>query len=351
MQNLKKNKIMKTIIKSVFVAIFLISIIANAQQKVALHHSGTTTIFSGSNPFIDAYAAAVANDTIYLPGGSFTPPTNFDKKIAVFGAGHYQTATVATGKTFINGNVILKENADNFYLEGVEVNGDFTFSNNESVNQVVVKRCKINGLLNVLGNLSMPSANFGLFGSVVLGNIDLANAQNVLISNSILQSRVLNSIGNVFNNNIMLDEYAYYGSEAPINGDNNQVNNNIFRKINGGNLILGSGNVAKNNLCALAAPGFGTLPSVSGNFVGIAQTAIFINQSANSFDYLHDYHLQNTTSSLGIDGTQVGIYGGVFPYKEGAIPANPHIESKTIAPQTNTSGELNIQVLVKAQTN
>ena len=331
--------------------IFVVVFSTTAQQKVALHHVGTTTIFSGSNPLIDAYTAAVANDTIYLPGGTFAPPANFDKKIAVFGTGHYEIATVATGKTFINGNVILKENADNFYIEGIEINGNFTFSDNEAVNQVIIKRCKINGALNVVGNLSLPSTNFGLFGSVVLGNIDLANAQNVLISNSIIQSRVFNSIGNVFNNNIMLDEYVNYGNEAPINGDNNQVNNNIFTKVNYANVINGNGNVAKNNLCALAAPGFGNLPTLSGNYFGIAQSTIFISQSGPSFSYLQDYHLQNTTSYLGIDGTQVGIYGGVFPYKESAIPLNPHIETKTIAPQTNASGELNIQVLVKAQTN
>jgi len=329
--------------------IFVVVFSTTAQQKVALHHIGTTTIFSGSNPLIDAYTAAVANDTIYLPGGTFVPPTNFDKKIAVFGAGHYEIATLATGKTFINGNVILKENADNFYIEGIEINGNFTFSDNESVNQVIIKRCKINGSLNVAGNLSIPSTNFGLFGSVVLGNIDLANAQNVLISNSIIQSRVFNSIGNMFNNNIMLDEYVNYGNEAPINGDNNQVNNNIFTKVNYANVIVGNGNVAKNNLCALATPSFGTLPTLSGNYFGIAQTAIFISQSGASFGYLQDYHLQNTTSYLGLDGTQVGIYGGLFLYKEEAIPANPHIESKTIAPQTNASGELNIQVVVKAQ--
>ncbi len=342
---------MKSIIKSVFAMLLLFSPITNAQPKVALHHNGTTTIFGGSNPFNDSYTAAVSNDTIYLSGGTFAPPSNFDKKIAIFGAGHYETATVATGKTFINGTVTLKENADNFYIEGVEVNGDFNFSNNESVNQVVVKRCKINGALNVIGNLSAPSTNFGLFGSVVLGNIDLANAQNVLISNSIIQGRLLNSIGNAFNNNILLNEYVYYGHEAPINGDNNQANNNIFRKVNSGNLILGNGNIAKNNLCSLASPSFGTLPTVSGNYFGIAETAIFVNHTGASFNYTYDYHLQNTSSYLGIDGTQVGIYGGLFPYKEEAIPSNPHIESKTIAPQTNATGELNIQIVVKAQTN
>jgi hypothetical protein len=342
---------MKSTIKSIFVLLFLICITANAQQKVALHHNGTTTIYSGSNPLIDAYTAAVTNDTIYLPGGTFASPSNINKGIAVFGAGHYDSTTSATGKTFINGNIALQENADNFYMEGIEVNGNFYFSENESVNQVVLKRCKINGTLNFLGNLSIPSNNFGLFGSVIVGNIDLTNAQNVLFSNSIIQGRVFNSIGNAFNNNIFTDEYVNYGNEAPINGDNNQVNNNIFTKANYGNLINGNGNVAKNNLCTFAAPSFGILPTTSGNYFGIAQNTIFINLTGSVFTYSQDYHLQNPSSYLGLDGTQVGIYGGLFPYKEGAIPSNPHIESKTIAPQTNATGQLNIQVLVKAQTN
>lgn len=342
---------MKSIITSVFVLFLLFSPITNAQQKVALHHNGTTTIFSGSNPLIDAYTAAVANDTIYLPGGTFVPPSNFDKKIAIFGAGHYQTATLATGKTFINGTVTLKENADTFYIEGIEINGNFVFSDNESVNQVVIKRCKINGSLTVVGNLLMPSTNLGIIGSVIVGNIDFANAQNVLVSNSIIEGRVFSSIGNAFNNNILLNEYVYSGNEAPISGNNNQVNNNIFRKVTHTPLIVGNGNIASNNLCSLTAPSFGTLPTVSGNYFGIAETVIFVNHTGASFNYSNDYHLQNIITYQGLDGSQVGIYGGVFPYKEMGIPANPHIETKTIAPQTNASGELNIQVLVKAQTN
>jgi hypothetical protein len=330
---------------------FLLGVLAFSQQKVALHHNGTTTIFSGTNPLIDAYTAAVANDTIYLPGGTFAPPTNFDKKLAVFGAGHYVNATLATGKTFISGDVVLKENADNFFIEGIEIGGNLIFSINESINQVVVKRCKINDQLKVNGNLSAPSTNIGVIGSVILGSVYLDNAQSVLISNSILGDRVLNSISNVFNNNIVL--YNYGSTYYTMNGDNNTVNNNIF--VRDGSyanyLIGGNGNVIKNNIIVNAAPSFGTLPTVLNNYVGIAQSAIFVTQTGFTFNYLHDYHLQDTTTYLGINGTQVGIYGGVFPYKENAIPSNPHIETKTIAPQTNTSGELNIQVLVKAQTN
>jgi hypothetical protein len=52
---------------------------------------------------------------------------------------------------------------------------------------------------------------------------------------------------------------------------------------------------------------------------------------------------------MGTDATQIGLYGSVFPYKDGAVPINPHIQAKTIAPVTNSIGELNIDIKVAAQ--
>ena len=53
----------------------------------------------------------------------------------------------------------------------------------------------------------------------------------------------------------------------------------------------------------------------------------------------------------GTDDSQIGIYGGVYyPYKEGAVPSNPHIQLQNIAPST-TNGLLNVQIKAVAQEN
>ena len=57
------------------------------------------------------------------------------------------------------------------------------------------------------------------------------------------------------------------------------------------------------------------------------------------------------TAFLGTDGTQIGIYGGVFPYKTNAVPTNPSITAKTIGSNTNSNGQLPVQVTVNAQSN
>jgi hypothetical protein len=317
------------------------SITMNA-QTIALHSSTGVEIFKGNTTLETAYNYAQNGDTLYLSGGSFTPPAAFDKQLMIFGAGHYADSTLATGKTFINGNFTLSENADLFYLEGVEIVNALVFTNNHSVNNVTIKRCKINGNTSIAGNLSNPSNNLALIGNVLIGQIILSNVSNALISNCIIQGGLFPTNGNQLSNNIFLYTYTSYY----FYGDNNTLNNNIFLN----QLIsAGMGNVYNNNIFVEASPSYGSNSTLNGNYTGIAQSAIFVNQTGNFFSYDHNYHLQNPSTYQGIDNSQVGIYGGTFPYKEGAVPLNPHIQIKNIAPTTDSNGNLQIQIQVGAQ--
>jgi len=318
-------------------------------QKAALHTASGVQIFNGSNAFINAHNAASSGDTIYLSGHTFTPPASFDKQLMIFGAGHYVDSTLATGKTFINGNVTLNENADLFYLEGVEITGNFTISTNHSVNNVIIKRCKINGTFNALGDLSNPTSNLSLIGNVLMNRLNLENIQNSLLSNNIISNTFQGSNGNMISNNIIMGfiwgstmDYLFFGS-------NNTLTNNIILWEGYNANVNGSGNIFNNNLYVEPTPDYGATATSIGNYTGILQTTIFVNQTGNTFDYAHDYHLQAPTTYLGTDGTEVGIYGGTFPYKEGAVPHNPHIQLKNIAPTTNANGDLQIQIQVGAQ--
>lgn len=323
------------------------SISINA-QTVALHSPSGAQILKGNTALATAYTAAQGGDTLYLSGGTFTPPAAFDKKLMIFGAGHYVDSTLATGKTFINGNITLSENADLFYLEGVEINGNCSFTNNHSINNAVIKRCKINGTLNITGDLSNPSNNLSLIGNVFINTLNLANATNVFITNNILNQIISPTNGNQINNNIFLNgSYSSSYGYCVFWGDNNQLNNNIFLFTSG--LAGGIGNVFKNNLLVAPTPAYGTTPTIIGNYTGVAQTAIFVNQTGFAFDYAHNYQLKTPGTYPGTDGSQIGIYGGTFPYKEGAVPLNPHIQIKNIAPTTDANGDLQIQIQVGAQ--
>ncbi|MDD2411597.1 MAG: hypothetical protein RBS19_01665 [Bacteroidales bacterium] len=336
--------------KTIFLLAVISSLITLNAQRVALHSSLGVQYFWGTTGLSSAYNAANAGDTIYLPGGTFTTPISFGKSLFIFGAGHYVDSSLVTGKTFINGNVVLKEDADGFYMEGLEVTGKISFANNESVNNVVIKRCKINAEVEILGDLSNPSQNIAFIGNVLVGGVNLNNAQVVLVSNNIIQTGLEGTNGNIINNNVFLNRFGngYYEN---FRGNNNKLSNNII-------VLCGSygittnvhfGNDYRNNLITCATPGYGASPTLISNYTNVDQASIFVDQSGHSFDYAHSYHLQNPETYLGTDGTEIGIYGGNFPYKEGAVPSNPHFQLNNIAPTTDGNGDLNIQIQVEAQ--
>lgn len=316
-------------------------------QKVALHSLSGVQHFTGVNGFIDAYNASVSGDTIYLPGGGFNTPGNIDKSLLIFGAGHYPDSTQATAKTFINGSITVEENADGFRMEGIHLFGSFNYGYNMAVDNTILKYCYIEYDINVQGNLTNPTSNMMVLNCVIGGAVYLNNMQNAAVYNSIIQNRILYSIGTVFENNILMFSYTGGSAYFTIHGDNNICRNNIF--LNASNkAFTGVSNQAYNNIF-VTNPSYGTTPIESGNYTPVPHSSIFINQSGYLFDYAHDYHLQDPVTYLGTDGTQVGIYGGVLGYKEGAVPSNPHIQWENIAPTTTSGGLLNIQINAAAQ--
>jgi hypothetical protein len=317
-------------------------------QKVALHSSTGIQFFSGTEAFINAYNASVAGDTIYLPGGGFTTPNFINKKLRIYGAGHYPDSTLATGQTFLLGVIHLQEDADGTYIDGVEITSSVYLYSNHSINNVTFVRCKINGGIDIIGTMTNPSTNLNLLNNVIQGNLSFNNGQNVALFNNIIQGRILNSFGHVIKNNIFLHSYSGTASIYVIQGDNNDIHNNIFWGSDG-RYITGYSNKINNNIFVNSNPAFGTTPQASGNYYPVTQADILINHSGIAFGYEYDYHLQNPASYTGNDNEEVGIYGGYYPYKEGAVPSNPHIILKTIARETDESGLLSIEVKAGAQ--
>jgi hypothetical protein len=143
--------------------------------------------------------------------------------------------------------------------------------------------------------------------------------------------------------------YSYGGSMSyyTVSGDNNTCNNNIFLNASS-KYFSGVSNQISNNIF-VTTPSLGTSFIESGNYYPVAQDAIFINQTGNTFSYEHDYHLQSPTTYSGTDNTEAGLYGGTHGYKEGAVPSNPHIQIQNIATTTDADGILNVQIKAAAQ--
>jgi hypothetical protein len=319
---------------------------AYSQQKTALQSNGTTTIFDGATHFTDAYNAANNGDTIYLPGGLITSVPTVNKKLIIFGAGFHPDSTSATLQTSI-ASLLFQENADSSYVTGINFTDNLSTSTNHSVNYLTVTRCSFFDFT-FNGNQTNPCTNVTLKENIIKGDLTLSNAQYCTVSNNISEGRIINGLYNAILNNIFLNN-GYYSTIS--NVDNSMLSNNVFFKISGAqNITNNTDNSTFSNNIFRETPIVGTNTFID-NFYNVDITTVFVNQSGNLFDFTHDYHLVNPATYQGSDNTNIGIYGGLFPYKDGTLPQNPHIRSKNIATQTDNNGDLNIQINVAAQDN
>ena len=319
-------------------------------QKVALHTASGVQIFNGSNAFVNAHNAASSGDTIYLSGGTFYANFDITKPLYIYGAGHYLDSTQATGKTILNGYLNIKEHTDGLHIEGIDLTGyiNVACSTPDTINNISIAYSKISNNINLGTNSASYTNNFVLIRSVVIGDINFTRATNAAVYNSIIQGRITNSNGILYENNILFYSFSLYGY-CTITGDNNIIKNNIFFKNETTSGVGGNGNQLFNNLFTATTPSFGVSYTASGNYYPVNIDSVFVNNNIYTFDYSKNYHLKHPDTYIGTDGTQIGIYGGTFPYKEGAVPSNPHIQLKNVAPTSDSNGQLQIEFKISAQ--
>jgi hypothetical protein len=311
-------------------------------------------MYYSNTAFIDAYNASIAGDTIYLPGGAFDAPGSFDRPLTIIGAGFHPDSTSATLSTHVNGNITLATGADGISFEGIYFNDAFNMPYNQVVNDLVVRRCLITGAMDMASSsvTQLARNNISVLESILLSNLDFQGVQNSLVSNCIVQGRLYSSVGNLIQNNLFLAQASSSSSTQYIvqASNNNQFINNIFNNPNS-YVLIGNGNFFYNNLFAFELPILGGNPTQDANYLGIDVSTVYVNQTGALFSFEDDYHLLPSASMdyLGSEGSEIGVYGGMFPAKEGYVPQNPHISSKNIAPNTDNNGLLDVQIRVNAQ--
>ena len=336
----------------------------NYAQKVVALHSPTNGVqyFNSDTAFQEAYTAAIAGDTIYLPGGTHFPPSVFEKQLTIFGTGHYPSATSATFATKISGSVYLSDEADDFHLEGVEITLDINLQTNESINNITVKRCKFRNLNNA-GDATNASVNNIFIENVFNSVNDVRNMRSSTFLNNIIEGSSASPYYPIYQyatdlsflNNLILYSDISGTIYPPIyNGAGNCLfKNNIFlmegNTISAGN---GSSTWVNNTFCTSSTtPTIGLDPTLVNNYF-MSRANVLVNQTGAVFSYDDDYHLQaGAAANLGDDGLETGIYGGFYPWKDSSIPINPHIISKTISGASDVSGNIQVDINVQAQDN
>jgi hypothetical protein len=308
---------------------------AKAQTLIAVQNGKGPTFFSD---LPTAITNAAAGDTVYIPGGSFSAIT-INKLLYLVGVGHNPDSTSATSRTVIQ-NITLAPGADGGLLTGAAIS---QLATNGNVNGYTISRCNINSIV-LLGYSGL--SNFTINENII-GTLDIAGTNHSL-NNNIFSSSVGLSIGySIIRNNL----FTYIVSGVVTLGATNcTIENNIFQ--NGA--IVDVGNSVFNNNINAGPNGIDANNNQGiGNFTGIPFNAIFPTYDPTIDIYKANYNLplNSPYKNAGRDGTDIGIYGGAFPWKPGSIPFNPHFQSLNVAPKTDSSGNLKVQITVAAQNN
>jgi len=319
-----------------------------AQNVIAVQNGGTPSFYTTLD---SAILNAHNGDTLFLPGGTFTISVAVDKCLHIIGVGYSRELNMATDRTQISGNITLQNEASNGSLMGFELAGGIT--GGENISNYLVRRCAFGGL-----NLSGNNSNWTLIENHLQGfSIAAPTVSNCFFFNNICNGTFpygspFGFDSSIFKNNIFLYNYWTTGWDiaAIIRAINSLFENNIF--ISSNYSMGGIANSELNNNLFVESEPFnncGGCWGLNNNIVGQDPSSIFVDfQNGN-------YHIQETSPGKtgGKNGTEegaeVGIYGGLYPWKDGALPPNPHFQLIDVAPKVDAEGNLNVRIKVETQ--
>lgn len=314
---------------------------AQAPQFAVVRPDGTSFICPS---FDSAHSKALDNDFIYLPGTTIAGNKTITKQLTIIGTGHYPDSTVYTGKTVFTGNITLEKKC---HLEGFDVQ-NIIVSGAAAANSSFVRLRSGSIYLGGTNDHFIDGCAVTVISADVFQTNTCIYSSNLFIRNSFLQYIEKLQFTN-FSNCLFLGangNYLYHRVANTIYSDC------IFRGMFAVDWVFQTacfpliGNSSNNCIWTnnITVPG-------SNNYMTSQPDTLMVNSGITGefFNYSYNYHLRPGSPFLtaGSDGSPIGIYGGSAPYREGAVPGNPHIYYKQVSTQTNANGQLQIQFRVR----
>jgi len=335
---------MKTVFSTLLFAMVFIMATQPANAKIRrVGYPGTTVTNTDYADLQSAHDAAAANDTLLIYPGNWY--ATYSKKLVTIGYGYF-VDTSANGlgtqanpglqniKGSLSFQVNLAAGSSNCTFEGLDGFNIYGDGSGATLTGIIVRRCK--GSLG-LGQNNNVYSNWQVLQSY-LDIIYLEYGNGATISNLTV-------------NNCYI--YQLYGNGGIGSNQNGQFNNCTFYSadFNNGSFIIKNSIIANYHSnevnCVYQYNLFNTdysgIPSGTGNIGvdGIAMTNDVFVGWGDQGTYSNDGRLAlkagSPAKAKGQGGIDMGIYGGLNPYKLSGIPRVPAIYKLT-APSNTTSG-------------
>ena len=336
----------------------VMGMLAQSSLVATLNHNDTIiSVYYGIDALKDAYSVSTHGDVITLSSGGFNVPATINKNITLRGAGMEQDTVNRVAPTILIGdfNVYTQGGfSGNFTMEGIWHDGSIRFgttstsSNSNYLREAQFVKCRFNIFTSKLSSHSVmydtkfiqcKIKNITAFGNATFIN-SYVGAPGKSNTSYNMNYECINCVvyGSLVNNHI---DYSTFTNciliGSSVMDETNTVNNCIG--------IYTASTDTINNL-------FSDLPEIGlANVCYRSKKEVFKTFNPSSNDNWKDtdtYELQDSirTKYLGTDGTEIGMYGGSFPFN----PRNtlPKIKKFKVAPKSNAEGKLSVEIEVSA---
>lgn len=335
-----------------FLILFVAVSVAKAQVFMVCNPSGNSCI--PYNSFDDAVTNALHDDYIYLPGGIYNISAQITKKLHIIGAGFNVDSSAVTEPTFLMGYLQVTNGGEGSSFEGFYLSGNFTTPTpNDTIRNCTLQRVCINGLFG--GNIINCNSYQCVFQNVVYTNNPNTTIVCGNFNNCIFSNYLQNWNSSIVQNCLFIGNSAH--SIWHCTGlivKNSIVAGNYFATNDWWQCAYGAGPnsniVAYNNLIINDWGCGGGLVAYTNNIVASPCLDNFDICPLGVFVSTNNYNLKSTSpaKNAGTDGTDIGIYGGAMPWKDGSVPGNPHIYYKNISSSTNSNNSLPVHIKVRS---
>ncbi len=326
---------------------------AQSSLIATLSHENDVKVFYGASALKEAHEAAVGGDVITLSSGTFNS-VNITKAITLRGAGMAVDTVNNVMPTILSGDFTISESDSihNLTMEGLYHNGNMRYSGKLDRAQFI--RCRfyvVDSSSSSFSNCSFLNCRIAsLFSCYGYGN---------MFCNCIIEDIYFNYYGQNVTNLSTYGSGLFYNCVLNIDGSNPQSMctskssfENCILIYDATTRILVSGTSAYNCLVVGTTNDiFANVPNNTNKVVSlysdVFKTYKTMQSIANNDDETFELTEEAKAKYLGLDGTQVGIYGGAIPYN--TTPAIPKITKCNVAAKSTVDGKLSVDVEVSAE--
>lgn len=331
---------MKKVLLSLVAFVFATACaVAQGSLLATLSHEGNITTFYGAQAWRQAHDAAVHGDVITLSSGTFIA-TDITKAVTVRGAGMGIDTAAVTEPTVISGDFkinIADSVTSRLTLEGIYSNHTVRY---EKVKNPLFLKCRFKDVTSYGYGSILKDANFihcRVATRLYLGG----NCSTSCISS------VINRPENLEDGSSSFDFQNCVLVNFDTNSYSSYKNCIIIPRLSYSKI---SSNCTAYNCISLRYSAlFDNMTNSTNRFVEDL-AAVFRTYQAEDLEKADNetFRLTETARAqyLGMDGTEVGIYGGVLPYDP--VPSNLQITKCNVAAKSTADGKLSVDIEVKS---